>query len=166
MVNWDAIGAIAETLGAVGVIASLVYLAGQIRHNREQMSQNTLAARASSYQHFFAHLNDHMVSPTADSEFSEITWIGLTDFGSLSEKDAFRVGSWMYGVVNAFDNALYQARVGMLDEELLEKHLLDLKSIFQSPGFVQWWRGAEPHVSPEFNTLVEEILAEEPDRGE
>jgi hypothetical protein len=29
--NWDAIGAIAELLGAIGVIASLVYLAGQIR---------------------------------------------------------------------------------------------------------------------------------------
>ncbi len=29
--NWDAIGAIAELLGAIGVIASLVYLAAQIR---------------------------------------------------------------------------------------------------------------------------------------
>ena len=28
--NWDAIGAIAELLGAVGVIASLVYLALQV----------------------------------------------------------------------------------------------------------------------------------------
>ncbi len=35
--NWDAIGAIAELLGAIGVIASLVYLA-------RQMSQNTRAS--------------------------------------------------------------------------------------------------------------------------
>ncbi len=41
--NWDAIGAIAELLGAVGVIASLVYLATQLR-------QNTRATRASAYQ--------------------------------------------------------------------------------------------------------------------
>ena len=39
--NWDAIGAIAELLGAIGVIASLVYLATQIRHSREQMQENT-----------------------------------------------------------------------------------------------------------------------------
>jgi hypothetical protein len=32
--NWDAIGAIAELLGAIGVIASLVYLATQIRQSR------------------------------------------------------------------------------------------------------------------------------------
>ena len=31
--NWDAIGAISETLGALGVIASLIYLASQLRSN-------------------------------------------------------------------------------------------------------------------------------------
>ena len=31
--NWDAIGAIAELAGAIGVIASLIYLARQIRQN-------------------------------------------------------------------------------------------------------------------------------------
>jgi len=50
--NWDAIGAIAELLGAIGVIASLVYLATQIRHGREQMSQNTRALQAGAYQQF------------------------------------------------------------------------------------------------------------------
>jgi hypothetical protein len=29
--NWDAVGAIAELTGAIGVIASLLYLAGQVR---------------------------------------------------------------------------------------------------------------------------------------
>ena len=47
--NWEAIGAIAELLGAVGVIASLVYLATQIRHSREQMRENTRALQAGTY---------------------------------------------------------------------------------------------------------------------
>ena len=54
--NWDAIGAIAELLGAIGVIASLIYLATQIRQSREQMSQNTKALRAGAYQQFCASL--------------------------------------------------------------------------------------------------------------
>ncbi len=37
--NWDAIGAIAELFGAVGVIASLVYLAVQIRQNTRTVSK-------------------------------------------------------------------------------------------------------------------------------
>ncbi len=48
--NWEAIGAIAELLGATGVIGSLVYLATQIRQSREQMRQNTVALRAAAYQ--------------------------------------------------------------------------------------------------------------------
>ena len=55
--SWHAIGAIAETLGAIGVIASLVYLATQIRHSREQMTQNTRAMQAGSYQHFVEGLH-------------------------------------------------------------------------------------------------------------
>ena len=31
--NWDAIGAIGEVVGAVGVIITLIYLAAQIRQN-------------------------------------------------------------------------------------------------------------------------------------
>ena len=35
--NWDAIGAIAELLGAVAVIISIIYLAAQVRQTRLQL---------------------------------------------------------------------------------------------------------------------------------
>ena len=164
--NWDAIGAIAETLGAVGVIASLVYLAGQIRHSREQMERTTLASQAAAYQQFFAHLNAHMTQPMQDAEYSEIIRVGISDVESLSEKDAYRFSTWMYGVCHAFDNALYQRRVGMLEQDLWEKHLADVHQLFSNLGIAQWWRATQPNLSPEFVALVEEILGEEPDRGE
>ncbi len=37
--NWDAIGAVGEIVGAAGVILSLVYLAAQIRHNTKQVDE-------------------------------------------------------------------------------------------------------------------------------
>ena len=40
--EWEAIGAIGEVGGAVGVIVTLIYLAGQLR-------QNTKALRTGSY---------------------------------------------------------------------------------------------------------------------
>jgi hypothetical protein len=63
--NWDAIGAIAELLGAIGVIASLVYLATQIRQSREQMSQNTRALRAATYQQIREEIFHAYNSPVA-----------------------------------------------------------------------------------------------------
>ena len=42
MVNWEAIGAIGELIGGAAVIATLIYLAVQLR-------QNTKGIRAQSY---------------------------------------------------------------------------------------------------------------------
>lgn len=41
--NWDAIDAIGEILGASAVVASLVYLAVQIRHNTKQVDATNLS---------------------------------------------------------------------------------------------------------------------------
>ena len=77
--NWDAIGAIAELLGAVGVIASLVYLAGQIRQSREQTHQNTRALRASTQHDIFENLNDISMRPFGDPANYEAIRIGMAD---------------------------------------------------------------------------------------
>ena len=44
--NWDAIGAIAETIGVLVVIASLFYIAAQIKQNSILLKQNVELARA------------------------------------------------------------------------------------------------------------------------
>ena len=49
--NWDAVGAIAELLAAVGALAALIYLALQLRHKTEALRKSELAARsATSFQ--------------------------------------------------------------------------------------------------------------------
>jgi len=48
--NWDAIGAVGEVSGAIAVVATLGYLAVQIR-------QNTSAVRANSAQAFADSIN-------------------------------------------------------------------------------------------------------------
>ena len=46
--NWDAIGAIGEILGATAVLVSLIYLSIQIRHNSRQVEEQTRALNADS----------------------------------------------------------------------------------------------------------------------
>ena len=48
--NWNAIGAIAELLGAIGVIVSLVYLALQIRD-----SQKAVCEIGQLFDEYFEH---------------------------------------------------------------------------------------------------------------
>jgi hypothetical protein len=48
--NWEAIGAVGETVGALAVLVTLVYLAVQIR-------QNTKAVRAAAVDSTTSHLS-------------------------------------------------------------------------------------------------------------
>ncbi len=179
--NWDAIGAIAELLGAVGVIASLVYLAGQIRHSREQMSQNTLAMKAGAYQQisdgFIASSNIAVSTPG----FARVVRSAMANFEGLSEDDGFQFTLWLNNIMRSFDNVYYQYRTGMLEDDRWELHRADIVTLFMSPGVVSWWRSNSPSLtgidprmalgtqyqySSEFVALVEEILGKQPDRVE
>ncbi len=175
--NWDAIGAIAELLGAIGVIASLVYLAVQIRHGQR-------AVRASTYQQYrqgnHQAINSALTVPGLASTVSS----GLVDFEQLDPEDAFRFTFWINGVMHSYDNACYQYRLGMLDDDRWAMHRADIVQFFETPGVAQWWRSNAPSqvdfkarrggvvrgggatYSPEFVALVSEILGEEPDRAD
>ena len=160
--NWDAIGAIAELLGAVGVIASLVYLARQIRDGQR-------ALRASSYQQFRQDLHQTMNDGMTDPGFSRTVISGMTDFDQLKDVDAHQFTFWIHGVMHSYENAHYQYRMEMLDDDRWEMHRLDLCGLLGRPGVTQWWqstRQGRSSFSPSFVALVEEVLAEEADRGE
>ncbi|MBW2498404.1 MAG: hypothetical protein JRF61_14115 [Deltaproteobacteria bacterium] len=63
--------------------------------------------------------------------------------------------------MRAWDNAYYQFRMGMLDEERWAISQRDLALFLQGSGVAQWWQAQPSTLSPEFVALVEEILAEE-----
>jgi hypothetical protein len=167
--NWDAIGAIAETLGAVGVIASLVYLAGQIRHSREQMKQNTRAMQAGTYQEFQKAATESFRWPIENPDNRRVIRMGMEDYEQLAGDDAFLFYFWVSEILHNFENALYQHRVGLLEEGRWQAQRLSLLATLRYVGVTQWWNSdvyENRDFGPEFVALVEEILAEEPDRGE
>jgi hypothetical protein len=163
--NWEAIGAIAELLGAIGVIASLVYLATQIRHSREQMSQNTQALRAGTYQQFQSELGDAFGRAIEVPGLDSVVRSGFADYRQLNEADAFKFEFFMVGCVATYENAYYQFRSGLLDEDRWLIHSAGLRGVLRFPGVGQWWKLAiPPPLSPDFIALVEEILGEEAER--
>ena len=164
--NWDAIGAIAELLGSIGVIASLVCLATQIRQSREQMSQNTRAMQGEAYQQLQQNVRETWNTMLTVPGLDRVVSLGLDDFGQLNEEDAFRFTFWIRGVMQVYDNAYFQHRTGMLAGERWQPLRRDLQDLFKFPGAVQWWRTATPSLNPEFVALVEEILGEESDRAD
>jgi hypothetical protein len=164
--NWDAIGAIAESLGAVGVIASLVYLGTQIRHSREQMRHNARVTQASSYQQFEHSLSERAMSQVTVPGLARIVLLGMSDSEELNEEEMRQFAAWEYANMRGFDNAYYQYQLGMFDESRWQMSLGELRWNLEQPGVVTIWEAMRKTLSSEFVTLVDEILGEEPNRDD
>jgi len=63
--NWEAIGAVSETIGAIAVVVTLIYLAVQIRQNSENLAAQVRATN-------FAGMADTWRIGAESPELSEI----------------------------------------------------------------------------------------------
>ena len=70
--NWDAIGAVAEAIGAITVIVTLVYLTIQVR-------QNTKAIDRSTERGVFDDANEWMYKVIESPELAELYLAGMQE---------------------------------------------------------------------------------------
>ena len=85
--NWDAIGSVAELLGAAGVIVSLLYLSYQIRINTKTVKAEATQTTYTGWSDFNYELSKH---PNA----LEIDRIWKTDakWADFSEEEKVKLG--------------------------------------------------------------------------
>ena len=88
MVDWNAIGAIGEILGAVAVVITLLYLSKQIRQNSRSVQVAALSDTTSQWTHWSELL-------AASPDLAEIVARGNQSFKSLAEVDALRYGAFI-----------------------------------------------------------------------
>jgi hypothetical protein len=82
-VNWDAIGAIAELAGAIGVIASLLYLTGQVRASTRA---STVEAKLATT----GFLNKFIDSLIENPDLNDLNMRGIKDLDLLSKEKYLR----------------------------------------------------------------------------
>lgn len=119
------LGALGEFLGAIGVIASLVYLSIQIRQNTRSMNDGRRAALAQTYQ-MRADALQAMLVRAADSEHLGPVIVKLTELGypedvaaleTLAPLERGRFRMWQIAQQTHWDNMFYQYQQGFLDPE-------------------------------------------------
>ena len=151
--NWDAIGAIGEILGALAVFASLVYLALQIK-------QNTLSLRASAKHAATSRQLEYFDTLLGNPDLRTIYREGLKDFSTLNldSRDAF----WMlmYKSFFSFSEAFYEYKHAHFDEEQWLESSEAIDWHLSHAGARDWWHHPQRRAFPsEFTDLVSERLA-------
>ena len=150
--NWEAIGAIGEILGAGGVIATLAYLAVQIR-------QNTKMARAATRQELAGQMQ------TLASDLVKVE--GIADIfqkhiegEELTPTELVRLQARAYRDFRFWDNALFQYTQGLLTDDEWRGLRENLKALVQLGAYRDYWFRERTLYSTAFQNEVASILDE------
>jgi len=127
----EAIGVLAEVVGAIGVIASLVYLAIQIRSNTKQLRFEASQTVAESIDRAFDPL---YVEPNA-----LILTKGGADLDSLNETERTVYNGLMGRQLHNFYRVVEAQKLDMIDKSATQAMYYKVYAdIFGSPGASKW----------------------------
>jgi hypothetical protein len=147
--NWEAIGAVGEILGATGVLITLGYLAAQIRQNTHQMKTAALSSVHAGY--LLTENNERYIASLMKSQRNE----------TLSAEERAHMVERFVTIMREFERIWHQQQSGVLSRDHFE-HLLDLLRWAMSPPEARrMWEQLAPTFAAEFRDVVySEALAD------
>jgi hypothetical protein len=144
-----------ELLGGIAVVASLVYLALQVRQNTRAVRGSTLHLNTDLWASLFLQLCDQEVARAYVAGM-----VGRPDIKPLHYTQFFFICKAMF---LALEDQYYQSRQGILDPEIYAAYERATSSQFLAfPGFRLWWQQTRSTFSPPFVQRIEELLAAAP----
>lgn len=150
--NWDAIAAIGEILGAVAVFVTLVYLAQQIRINTSEI-------RASRVEGTLRDQSEYNKMLAEDPDLVRIYWAAVEDVHQLSDAEKKR---WLHlcsVVLRNSEIAYYHYRQGHLPDPIHLSREKWIRRFMGTSGFQWWWDQYAYVLDPEFVDYVKDVLA-------
>ena len=157
--NWDAVGAISEAIGALGVIVSIVYLAFQIRQNTKQLEQSERTSVAASVSVSATNYRENRRSIYADAEFSDVCLRGMADPESLSELERYRFRLLMSNMMDAqLDMYVQTVVTGFSPETWATQGQRVIRRVMTTPGGRWFWSEYREDYSAAFRREVDRTL--------
>ena len=129
--NWEAISAVSEIIGALAVLITLIYLALQIRQNTEQAKLNSIKSVNAS--------NDSAFEPIYIPENSIIFTKSQESYEDLSNHEKQVFDMLMTRLIASFDATTYQYSHRAYDENLYWGTANFYYRFITSPGGAKWW---------------------------
>jgi hypothetical protein len=152
--NWGALGAIGEIVGAIGVIVSLLYLASQVRSNSRQL-------RHVSAQAVLDKLNGLIGQLAFTAGAGDVWTRGLSGLEALrDDEEIVRFSSMMLQAFWAYEEVLHYRNSGLIEDWAWTHAKAPVEHFMRTPGFQQWWILRSDWFSPSFQAHVQARMPE------
>lgn len=151
--NWEALGAIGEIVGAIGVIITLVYLAIQIRYNSHLIWSQNIHARTQQMQETMAlQANPDLVIAIEKAYISRET---------LEPKDFILLEAYLVSALMPVRDDFLHFEKGLISEEEWIRRKRGFAQYFDANYAKEWWSRAgqdmEPRLRLEINDMIDHL---------
>jgi hypothetical protein len=146
--DWGSIG---ELIAAIATVATLVYLALQIRANTTALRMESRRAESQSGDVYFGAI-------IGSSDVARVFNRGLADPTSLSPEDVTRFSFLLGRFIGAEATAFDEVHIGFAPERSLERRKTTLSRFLLSPGGRWFWERFAVDYDAEFRSYVERVL--------
>jgi len=147
--NWDAIGAIGETLGALAVLITVGYLAVQIRQSTRAMK--TSALRSVQDVVLLTEKNERYIAYLMKAQRSE----------KLTPEERAHMVERYLTIMRTFERIWQEHKLGSVSQVQFEQHLDLLRWAMSTPETRRMWEYLAPAFDPGFRAVVDaKVLAE------
>ena len=132
--NWDAIGAIGEIVGAIAVVATLLYLARQTRVT----GKATVSASRSASAMAIAELDREIArDPQLAQVFLKSTQSEIADYDDL---EWLRFTGFARSLIGLIEEQYVQSEQGTTDPEIADIQIAALIGLMEYPAWRNFWQ--------------------------
>ncbi len=146
--NWEAIGALGEILGAIAVIGSLIFVGMQIRGN-------TRASQTAASHNIINSFLSVVKGISDDPEMTRIWTQQTRDISGLSVSDLQRLMLINLMTLKAFEDAFHHHQMGQMSDEMWDGWQTFILTVCSYPGVRHYWEQRKNFYSRSFQAFLD-----------
>ncbi len=152
--TWEALGAIGEIVGALGVVASLFYVAYQVKQNTKQSKLSTDAVTTASAETANRAANEFRLKVAGSESLSRIYTVGMEDPEALTADELARFRLIMVAALHNAQMIFEAYRKGINVQQWVPTKRIVARLIL-SPGGTWVWENYSSDFSEEFQAEID-----------
>jgi len=145
---------IAEIIGAVAVVVSLLYVGLQV-------NDNTSAIRSTAANDATVTMQAWYLEMGSNRQASDLWFSAMTSAEPLATNDEFQFMMSMHSALLAMQNSFLLSQEGTIDPEFREALTIALVAVKDLPGMERFWRQRRQFFHSDFAEYVEDQLAQD-----
>jgi hypothetical protein len=148
------LGSIGEFVGAIATVATLAYLAMQLRQNSVQLRESSRMAQMSSIDRTVESFSRYR-GMLAEPQNAEVYTRGLESYAKLSATDKVRFGAIIEEYFFAYSALYNRVANGGYHMTTWTAQANSGASVLENPGVAEWWADRKFIYSDDFVTELE-----------